>query len=328
MIKKIFDKLKKLNLLKNLNIETIQTTFEKVLPYILPESWTKNRKQYILFWIIASFTVVFFIWTSLANINQVVKATGVVIPDSKVHMIQSSIDGQIEKINVSLGDKVNIGDTMFTIDHENLRKLYQLASNEIETRTRKVEILSNLVSKGSDSEFRLLDEKLQLYDSQKRFDVTERQFGFSSVKATITGTVSKVNAVNLGQHIKMGNLLAEIVPDDDKLKIQGQVLPKDIAYVKINQKAAIGFSSYDQSIFGKMEGIVTKVGANTTQDSSEQPPFYPIIIEISEEELKRATKIKLQPGMVADVSIIGQERTVISYLLNPITKLSQEALRE
>ena len=50
MINKILDKI------KNFNIEKIQNTFEKILPYILPESWTKNRKQYILFWIIASFS--------------------------------------------------------------------------------------------------------------------------------------------------------------------------------------------------------------------------------------------------------------------------------
>ena len=328
MIKKIFDKLKNLNILKNLNKETIQSSFEKALPYILPESWTNNKKQYILFWIIGSFTLIFFIWSSLANINQVVKGTGIVVPNSKVHMIQSSIDGQIEKINVSLGDKVNIGDTMFTIDHENLRKLYELASNEVETRKRKVEILSNLVNKGSDSEFRLLDEKLNFYSSQKTFDITERQFKLSSIKATVTGTVSKVDVVNLGQHIQAGSLLAEIVPENDKLKIQGKILTKDIAYVKINQKASIGFSSYDQSIFGKMDGIVTKVSANSTRDSDRDPEYYEIIIELSEEELKRAAKIKLQSGMIADLSIIGQERTVISYLLNPITKLSQDALRE
>ena len=81
--------------------------------------------------------------------------------------------------------------------------------------------------------------------------------------------------------------------------------------LKVNQKASVGFSAYDQAVFGKMEGIVTKVAANTTQENNEMP-FYPIIIEISEEELKRAAKIKLQPGMITDVSIIGQERTVLA----------------
>ncbi len=313
---------------KKINYSSVQKSFEKILPYLLPESWSKHKKKYILFWIISSFTIIFFIWSSIAQVNQVVKASGVIIPDSKVHVIQSSLDGQIEKINVSMGDKVKIGDPMFLIDYDNLSRLKKLALNELETRKRKVEILSSLVNKGSDSEFRLLDEKLQLIESQKRYDLTERQFEFSSVKATVTGTVSKVDAINLGQHVKIGNLLAEIVPDNDKLKIRGQVNPKDIAYVKVNQKASVGFSAYDQAVFGKMEGIVTKVAANTTQEGNDQVPFYPIIIEISEAELKRAAKIKLQPGMITDVSIIGQERTVLSYLLNPITKLSQEALQE
>tara|TARA_Y100001935_G_scaffold198941_1_gene167156 strand:- start:1228 stop:2196 length:969 start_codon:yes stop_codon:yes gene_type:complete len=322
MIKSTLDKLKKIN------FTNIQKSFENILPYLIPEGWASHRKKYILFWIISAFTISFFIWSSIAQVNQVVKASGVIIPDSKVHIIQSSIDGQIEDISVAMGDKVNQGDTMFLIDYKNLSKLKELAKNELETRKRKVEILSSLVNKGSDSEFRLLDERLQLIESQKRYDVTVRQFEFASVKATVTGTVSKVDAVNLGQHIQQGNLLAEIVPENDKLKIRGQVNPKDIAYVKVNQKASVGFSAYDQAVFGKMEGIVTKVAANTTQERGDEMPFYPIIIEISEEELERAAKIKLQPGMITDVSIIGQERTVISYLLNPITKLTQEALQE
>ena len=66
-----------------------------------------------------------------------------------------------------MGDKVKIGDPMFLIDYDNLLRLKKLALNELETRKRKVEILSSLVNKGSDSEFRLLDEKLQLIESQK-----------------------------------------------------------------------------------------------------------------------------------------------------------------
>ena len=95
-----------------------------------------------------------FIWSSIAQVNQVVKASGVIIPDSKVHIIQSSLDGQIEKISVAMGDKVKIGDPMFLIDYDNLLRLKKLAKNELETRKRKVEILSSLVNKGSDSEFR------------------------------------------------------------------------------------------------------------------------------------------------------------------------------
>ena len=98
--------------------------------------------------------------------NQVVRATGTVIPDSKVHLVQSMEGGPVEKINISLGDKVTQGDILFLVDYENKKNMYLLTKSEVETRTRKVEIIESLVSKGSDSEFRLLDEKLALIESK------------------------------------------------------------------------------------------------------------------------------------------------------------------
>jgi hypothetical protein len=47
--------------------------FQKLLPYLIPEYWASNRKSFILFWLIGSFTVVFVIWASFAEVNQVVQ---------------------------------------------------------------------------------------------------------------------------------------------------------------------------------------------------------------------------------------------------------------
>jgi len=196
----------------------------------------------------------------------------------------------------------------------------------VETRTRKVEIIESLVSKGSDSEFRLLDEKLALIESKKRHDIASSQFEQSSITAPVTGVISKMDVTNIDQVVQKGALLAEIVPEDDKLKIEAAVLPKDIAYVRIGQKAMVGFSAYDQAIYGRLEGVVQKVAANTTENQDYS--YYPIIIEIDETEVPDDSRIVLQSGLVSDVSIIGEERTVMSYIINPITKLSQNALRE
>lgn len=299
---------------------------QKVIPYILPDNWAKNKKAYIMFWAIAIFSVVFVIWAAFADINQVVRASGQVIPDSKVHLVQSYTGGPVEQINISLGDEVKKGDILFLVDNKNLKSIYQLSKSEVETRIRKVEILEELVKKGSDSEFRLLDERLALIDSKKRHDIAKKNYESSSVKAPVTGLVSKIDIINIDQIIQQGALLAEIVPEDDKLKIEAKVLPKDIAYVRIGQKAMVGFSAYDQAIYGRLEGRVSKVAANTTE--IEDSSYYPIIIEINDFQIKEDKKIVLQSGLVSDISIIGEERTVLSYLINPITKLSQNALRE
>ena len=83
--------------------------------------------------------------------KSVVRASGIVVPDSKVHLIQSGIAGPIEEINIKLDDKVEVGDVLFLIDNINRKKSYNLAKKEFETRKRRVEILRKLVQTGSDS---------------------------------------------------------------------------------------------------------------------------------------------------------------------------------
>ena len=83
----MLDKIK--NIFKGHKIKNIFKSLEKAIPYFLPENWAKNRKEFLLFWIIASFTIIFVIWASVSEVNQVVRATVTVIPDSKVHLVQS-----------------------------------------------------------------------------------------------------------------------------------------------------------------------------------------------------------------------------------------------
>ena len=319
LIKKI------INYLQSLKID--RKRIEALIPYLVPEYWAENRKSYILFWIIGLFTILFLIWASIAEVNQVVRAQGVVKPDSKVHLIQSVISGPIEEISISLDDKVESGDTLFIVDLVNAKKMYNLSLSEVETRSRKVEIISKLVESGSDSEFRLLDEKLALIDAQKRHDSAKRNLDFSEIKAPISGTISKVEVSNVGQVVQSGALLAELVPENDLLKIEASVLSKDIAYVRQGQKAKISFMAYDMAIYGQFEGKVIKVAANTSV-TEEGTSYYPAIIEVDADSLKENEDIILQSGMLTDVSIIGEERTVLSYIMNPITKLSQRALQE
>ena len=322
-MKKIIDKV--LEFFKSIRFN--REKFENIIPYIVPEYWAQRKGSFILFWFIGLFTIIFLIWGSFAEVNQVVKAQGVVKPDSKVHLIQSAIPGPIEKINVSLDDKVEIGDILFLIDSTNTKNMYDLAFAEVETRTKKVEILTKLVETGSDSEFRLLDEKLALINAQTRLDTAKRNLNFSSVKAPNSGSISKVAVANIGQVVQSGNLLAELVPEDDILRIEAAVQPKDVAYVRKGQKAKIGFSAYDTAIYGQFEGKVIKIAANTSSND-EGNTFYPAIIEVDPSQFDEDDNITLQSGMITDVSIIGEERTVLSYIMNPITKLSQKALQE
>src|SRR6056300_1103919 len=140
-MRKIFNKIKELISFKKLiNNEGLAYNFNEkftlILSYILPENLNETRKSFLLFWFIAIFTILFLIWAYFAEINQVVRASGSVRPDSKVHLVQTAMPGPVEDIKVKLGDKVKIGDTIFIIDKKRAKQLFELSKTEVETRKR------------------------------------------------------------------------------------------------------------------------------------------------------------------------------------------------
>ena len=286
------------------------------------------KKSLLVSWIIMIFTILIVTWAGLSEIDQVVVANGIVTPESEVHFIQSAVTGPVEKINVNLGDKIVKGELIFLIANTQHYESHRTTLLEVEARKRKVAILQDLFDKGAESEIRIIDERLLLLDAERRLALSKTALDYSEVKSSVNGTVSEVFTKNIGQVVNTGANLAHIVPDDSNLRLRAMVQTKDIPYVTPNQKAKIAFLSFDMAIYGQFDGTVKTVSASTTIRGEDPTPYYVAIIEVDKKEIKRMNKIEIQSGMQATVSIIGKERTVLSYIFNPITKLSKTALRE
>lgn len=297
------------------------------------------EKTSILFFIIISFCVIAIIWGLIARIDSVVRAQGTVVPASKIQVVQSVYGGVLEKISAKLGDTVEKGDILFLINEEVAKaeflsneKFYESTLLEVETREKKVSLIEDLVLQGAESEMRLLDEKLQLVDAQRRLaqasskrqalKLTKEQ---SIIRSPVNGIISAVDVTTEGQVIDSGQILANVVPEGDKLIIEAQVQAQDISFVSIGQKAKISLSAFDPGVYGSFEGIVKEVSASSRIYSEDQPPTYSTLIEITDE---RAEEINIQAGMTVDASIIGQKRSVIGYVFTPVSKLKRTAFRE
>ena len=291
-------------------------------------NFSLNKGSYFLFWFIAAFFIIFLIWSSVASVDQVVRASGTVVPVSKVHTVQSRVNGVVEKINIKMSDEVEKGQILFLINHEMAKKNYDLAKATRDALERKVQLIEDLVNRGSEAEVRLIDERLRFYEAEKSFQSAKINYGFSKIISQVKGTISQVNVINVDQVVQNGEQIANIVPYDDKLQVLANVLPKDIAYVIPGLKSKLAFNAYDMAIFGQFDGIVKKVAPTTTRSDDGKLEYYEIIIEIDLNRQNNSKKVSLQSGMQVDVSIIGQERTILSYIINPISKLSKTALRD
>jgi len=337
---KLVDKFKKFfETIKNYVQGPLRLRFTKFITDLIPDK--DITKTSILFYFIISFCTIAIIWGFVARIDMVVRAVGEVIPATKIKVVQSVFGGVIESINIELGDKVKKGDTLFIIDgvkadaeYQSNERVYEATILEVETLQKRVDLISDLVDQGAESEMRLLDEKLRLVDSKRRLAQAEsirgslkQQIDQTTILAPYDGTINDVYITSIGEVVQSAQLLANLVPEDEKLIIQVQVQPKDISFVQEGQKAKIGFSAYDPAVYGTFEGKVFEVGITTTKGGDKDAPnvYYDTRIEVTDEEIR---DISIQSGMQVDVSIIGQKRTVFGYIFSPVTKLKRQAFRE
>lgn len=93
--------------------------------------------------------------------------------------------------------------------------------------------------------------------------------------------------------------------------------------------ASIKLTSFDFTVYGALEGEVTRVGADAEQDEATGEIYFPIIVETQSTSLEKGgQRLEIRPGMVASVDILTGERTVLDYLLKPFRKARFEAMRE
>ncbi|MGF1714405.1 HlyD family type I secretion periplasmic adaptor subunit [Photobacterium chitinilyticum] len=171
--------------------------------------------------------------------------------------------------------------------------------------------------------------------SDKLSSLSESQIGLKDrvnrtvVTSPVTGTIQKIHVNTIGGVIQPGMPLVEIVPTEDNLLIEAKIAPQDIGFLRPSLKAVIKFSAYDFTLYGGLTGILETISADTIQDE-EGNSYYQVRIRTNANSLTGPSgePLPIIPGMTASADIITGKRTVLKYLLKPVLKASQTALRE
>ncbi|HEX8466473.1 MAG TPA: HlyD family type I secretion periplasmic adaptor subunit [Allosphingosinicella sp.] len=150
------------------------------------------------------------------------------------------------------------------------------------------------------------------------------------VRAPLPGRVNRVLVTTVGSAVGPGAPLVEIVPSEETLLVETMVRPQDIAWVRMGQKAKVNITAYDPSIYGALDGVVSAISPDATLNEKTGESFYTVQVRTTKNALvsKAGQKLPIGTGMVADVSLLGDKRTILNYILSPITKLNQTAFRE
>ena len=162
---------------------------------------------------------------------------------------------------------------------------------------------------------KLIETLSAMKDRNSRFDV----------RAPISGIVNRLSVATIGGVVKPGQELAEIVPADKAISIEARLSPKDRAEVWPGLPAVIKISAYDYSIHGGLQGTVTEISPDALTDEQGQP-YFRVRLEAAASDF--GPQKPVTPGMLAEVDILTGNHSVMSYLLKPMNRISERALRQ
>ena len=152
----------------------------------------------------------------------------------------------------------------------------------------------------------------------------------TAIVAPRAGKVNRVLVTTVGAAVSPGAPLVEIVPQDERLLVEAQVRPEDIAFVAIDQRAHISLTAYDSAVYGKLEGRVVTIAPDAVVEERTGTSHYIVTIAADSPSLKArdGRTYPIGPGMTASVELLGDKRSVLNYILSPFTRLSERALRD
>lgn len=196
--------------------------------------------------------------------------------------------------------------------------------NEVRQKMEEQHIRFKTEAAGQLSEVRaeLARTKETIYSLEDR--VTRTQ-----VRSPVKGTIKQLKINTVGGIIQPGADLMEIVPVEDNLLIEAQIRPADIAFLRPGQEAMVKLTAYDFSIYGGLPAKLERISADTITDEKDES-FYLIYLRTEKNYIESNQKGRLDiiPGMTASVDILTGKKSVLDYLLKPILKAKNEALRE
>jgi HlyD family secretion protein len=148
------------------------------------------------------------------------------------------------------------------------------------------------------------------------------------IRAPQGGRVHQLAVHNVGGVVVPGESIMQIVPTADDLVVEARVAPQDIDQVRLTQRVTLRLSAFSQENTLELQGEVDRISPDLIEDKKAGSFYYALRIALSEKEIERADSLKLKPGMPVEVFLRTSDRTVLSYLLKPLTDQMNRAFRE
>ena len=157
---------------------------------------------------------------------------------------------------------------------------------------------------------------------------TDLQLQRTSIRAPVDGVIHELAMHTIGGVIQPGQAIMQIVPVGSALEIDVNADTRSIDEVTAEARTIVRFPAFHERTTPEIFGTVKRISPSSIVDEKTGAAFYRIAIEVPASEVSKLGDKKLIPGMPVEAVIPTENRTVLSYLLKPLSDQFKHALRE
>lgn len=203
----------------------------------------------------------------------------------------------------------------------------EIAKTNVQASEIKLQIAEHRQQFLSDTLKELQDVDARLAEAKEKAIALSARLTRMTLVAPQAGVVHKLTANTLGGVVAPGDVIMEIVPQEDELIFEGRLDPAYVDQIAIGQRAGVRLVALDQTKTPEIEGSVTAISPDVRSDGPNSQPYYAVSVRL-DADVESQLPARLVPGMPVELLIKGQDRTVLNYLVKPLTDRIAHTFRE
>ena len=198
------------------------------------------------------------------------------------------------------------------------------AENEIGEAELQIQQVQNKVNE--EVARAIVEVRQKIGDAREKIRVAQSVFQRLDITAPVAGTVQDLKIFTIGGVVRPGEVLLQVIPDQDALIIQAHVSPHDMDRMRAGMRAEVRFTSFKSSFLPIISGRVESVSRDRLVDETNRQPYF--LAQVVVDDIPEELRDQIVAGMPADLVFPTGERTVFSYLIRPLQDRMNSAFRE
>jgi protease secretion system membrane fusion protein len=208
----------------------------------------------------------------------------------------------------------------------------ELLGNIARSQNAVAELRQKLISRQQEYrkevESQLSDVTREVQSDEGKFRAATDDLNRIEIKSPASGQVVGLAVQTVGGVIQAGQKIMDIVPENELLLVETRVAPNMIDRVHAGLPVDIRFNAFANSPSLVVDGKVVSISGDLLTDQQSGAQYYLSRVSVTPEGYKKLGKRTLQPGMPVEVVLKTGERSLMTYLLHPLTKRMAASLKE